>query len=110
MSRRRNYHHTYAVPGGSIKSVLSSINNFLKKTKLLSTVGHAIAPVVPYGQYINKGADLAANLGYGARRSHRKRTYRKKKIHGMGLLSLAGTGTRRTHAVRRRRRRTHMMM
>ena len=51
--------------GRGIKDVFNKVNNFLKKSKLVSTVGNALgAAGVPYASAI--GA-TAGSLGYGRR-------------------------------------------
>lgn len=44
--------------------------DFFKKSKLLSTVGRTLAPMVPgaWGTLANKAVDYAASQGYGRRR------------------------------------------
>lgn len=104
--RRPRVRRARRMQGGSFMDTLKKVNNFFKKTKLISTVGRALGTAgVPYASQI---AGVAGNLGYGRRR---RRTYRKKKVHAMHPevihaalmghgLSLAG-GRRR---VTRRRR------
>jgi hypothetical protein len=80
--RRRHVRHRRH--GGSI---LGSISDFLKKHRIISTIGSALGGVgVPYASAIGKAAGV---LGYGRRR--RRRVVRRR----------AGLGRRRT--VRRRR-------
>jgi hypothetical protein len=110
MSRRS----TYAIKGGSLKSFLNSVNNFLKKTKIVSTVGRTLAPLT--GQYsglANAGVDYLAKQGYGRRRRTRTRRnflgvgrvvhQKKKRVTGVrrrrmgaGALRLAGGRLRMT--------------
>jgi len=92
MSRRS----TYAIKGGSLKSFLSSVNNFLKKTKLVSTVGRAFAPMAGnYSGLANSAVDMAARAGYGRRR----RTRTRRNFLGVGRVvrqkKKRGTGVRR---------------
>lgn len=56
--------------GGSLKSVLNTANNFLKKTKAISKVSSALSGIVPYA---DKVATASSKLGYGKRRSKRGR-------------------------------------
>jgi hypothetical protein len=95
MPRKVNSRHVYAVKGGSFKSFLNSINNFLKKTKIVSTVGKALAPMAGvYSPLANAGVNLLASKGYGKKkRSPRKRTG--------GALRLAGGAVRRTRTMRK---------
>ena len=100
--------------GGSFKSFWGKAKKFLKKTKLLSTVGNALAPMAGPG-ILGKAARGAVNFaksqGYGRRRRIRRR--RKggalrpagsHKRYGRGSCggSLAPVG-----AGRRRRRSKH---
>jgi hypothetical protein len=109
----------YAVKGGSLKSFLNSVNNFLKKTKIVSTVGRALTPLVPgpYQGLAQSGVNLLASKGYGRRKIYKKckpgvryaglgminqekkKVYRRRR-HGMGALRLAGGAVRRTRMVK----------
>lgn len=96
MSRRNR---VYAVRGGSLKSFLSSVNNFLKKHKIVSTVGRALAPAIPIAGQIG---NAAAAFGYGRRRRTRRKRFlgvgrrRTARRRGTGALRLAGGAVRRT--------------
>ncbi len=60
--------------GKGIKDILSKANKFLRKTKLISTVGSALGAVgVPYAGQVGS---IAGTLGYGRRKP---RKYKKKK-------------------------------
>jgi len=91
MTSRRGRKHVYAVPGGALKDILNGVNNFLKKTQLISSVASIIPH--PIAQKIATGAKA---LGYG-----RRRRAPKKKVYGMGALSLAGGRVRRTRRMHR---------
>ena len=57
--------------GGSVKSFLGKANDFLKKTKLLSTVGNVLNNSVVPIQYRGIGSkmvDFARSSGYGSRK------------------------------------------
>ena len=57
--------------GGSVKSFLGKANDFLKKTKLLSTVGNVLNNSVvpmPYRSIGSKVVDFARSSGYGKRK------------------------------------------
>ena len=75
--------------GGSFKSFWGKAKNFLKKTKLLSTVGNAIAPALPgiWGSAARAGVNYAKSQGYGRRR----RIHRRRKG---GALRAAGSSKR----------------
>lgn len=82
----------YAVHGGSLKSFLGSVNNFLKKTKILSTAGRALAPLAgTYSPLANAGVNLLASKGYG-----KKKLAHRRRRRGTGALRLAGGAVRRT--------------
>lgn len=95
---------TYAIRGGSLKSFLSSVNNFLKKTKLVSTIGRSLAPLAGnYSGLANSAVDMAAKAGYGRKR----RTRRRKHVvaaHAPVFLGVGRRRHRRGAGVRRRRR------
>jgi len=108
-----NRRSTYAIKGGSLKSFLNSVNNFLKKTKVVSTVGRVLAPLAGnYSGLANSAVDMAARSGYGRKRVNRRRPVRRflgvgrvprrkrrvtglRKRHG-GALRLAGGRLRMT--------------
>lgn len=59
--------------GGSWKSFMGKASDFLKKSKLLSTVGRALAPMAgPYSGLAGKAVDYAEQAGYGRRRRYRR--------------------------------------
>jgi len=74
MPRHRRRHRRKV--GGSFKSFWGKAKKFLKKTKLLSTVGNALAPMAGPG-ILGKAARGAVNFaksqGYGRRRRIRRR-------------------------------------
>ena len=90
-----------------IKKALPKLNKFIKKHKLISTVGSALGSAgVPYA---GQGGNVAKAVGYGrrkrrvVRRRRRTTTGRGYKLAGQGY-KLAGNGRRRrTTTVRRRR-------
>ena len=61
--------------GAGFKSFWGKAKNFLKKTKLLSTVGNALAPMVPgvWGTAARGAVKFAKSQGYGRRRRIRRR-------------------------------------
>ena len=80
--------------GGSFKSFFRGVNNFLRKTHILSSVGSMIPVMRP-------AAAVAGLAGYG-----RRRRLRRRKPHGCrcgGGLSLAGSGLKLAGQGRRRR-------
>ena len=74
--------------GGSFKSFWDGTKNFLKKTKLLSTVGNSLNSLVPaqYRPMSSMAIDYAKNQGYGRRR-----------VRGGALMP---AGQRRMHLIR----------
>lgn len=75
--------------GGSFKSFWNGTKNFLKKTKLLSTVGNALNNALVPAQYrpmTNMALDYAKNQGYG-----------KRRVRGGALMP---AGQRRMHLYR----------
>jgi hypothetical protein len=101
MRRRRRTRHG----GTGIKDILSKINNFLRSTKIISSVGNALGTVgVPYASKIGS---VAGTLGYGRRRrtNYRARAPRamgyglrragrpRRRVMGVGALRLAGGGS-----------------
>lgn len=68
--------------GRGFMDFLSGANNFLKSSKLVSTIGSALGSAgVPFASQIGS---VAGSLGYG----------RRRRGHGLGL---AGAGRRRRH-------------
>lgn len=55
--------------GGSLRSTLGKINNYLKRTKAISKVSGALSGVIPYADTVHKYSSMA---GYGTRRRHRR--------------------------------------
>lgn len=53
--------------GGSIKSAMKKMNDWLRKTKVISKVGNVVAPMLPpaVGMIAKEGLNIAENLGYG---------------------------------------------
>ena len=96
--------------GGSVKSFMDKANQFLKKTKLLSTVGNvlnnSVVPI-PYRSIGSKMVDFARTSGYGRSRKIRRKVNMVKpgrigiinrgmlghglKLAGQGI-NLAGSG------------------
>ena len=75
--------------GGSFKSFWNGTKNFLKKTKLLSTVGNALNNALVPAQYrpmTNMALNYAKNQGYG-----------KRRVRGGALMP---AGQRRMHLYR----------
>ena len=59
--------------GGSLSGFWNKTKDFLKKTKLLSTVGRAIAPALgSFSPMAGRVADFASSQGYGRRRIRRR--------------------------------------
>ena len=93
---RTGRQRVYAIPGGSLKTFLRGVNNFLRKHKVISNTSKALSNMgVPYASTIG---NVASSLGYGTRR--RRTVGRKKKVsrrmRGLGALSLPGGALRRT--------------
>lgn len=86
--RRRR--HRKSMKGSGIMDWLSRANSFLRKHKILSTVGNALSGLHPG---IGHAAKAASLLGYGRR--HRRHRGGALKLAGAGL-GLAG-GRRRHH-------------
>lgn len=78
--------------GGGLLDFLRNAHNFIKSNKIISTVGNALAPVLPVAGTIGK---VAAAAGYGRRRRP-GRPRRVGRPVGSGL---------RTHMRKRRVRR-----
>jgi hypothetical protein len=91
--RRRRVGRPRKQYGGSI---FGSINDFLKKHRLISTVGNALGSVgVPYAGLVGKAAGV---LGYGKRRHYRRIHHRRVHLHRHRY----GYGLSRVHHRRRR--------
>lgn len=62
--RRRRHRKQH---GSGIKEVLSGVNNFLKKNKVISRVANAVGTVLPpgYSSVANGIGAAAGALGYG---------------------------------------------
>ncbi len=117
--------------GGGFLDAIKSAHNWIKSNKIISTVGNALGKIgVPYAGAIGTAA---GTLGYGRRRTHRRRVVRRRggalnlrsllsKVHGFvkgnqlvskglshfGHQKLAGIASsagygRRKRTVRRRR-------
>lgn len=87
LQRRRVYRR--GMRGKGFMSFLKKANRWLRKTKVLSTVGKALgAAGVPH---VGKYAGMAGKLGYGRRRRvvRRRRRGRGLRLAGSGL-GLAG--------------------
>jgi hypothetical protein len=96
--------------GGSVKSFLGKANDFLKKTKLLSTVGNVLNNSVipmPYRGIASKVIDFGKSKGYGKRKKikYTRNVVKPGRIaminrgmlgHGLKLagqgINLAGSG------------------
>ena len=77
VSRRR-------MKGGSIMKWLSKANNFLRRTKLISTAGKWYGKSgLPLSGLVNTGSNVAKVLGYGRMRKHV--VMRRRRI-GRGLV------------------------
>jgi len=95
--------------GGSFKKFLSGAKSFLKKSKLLSTVGSQLNKTfVPkaYQGIGNSVVDYAKKQGYGRRRRRRVRGRGScKRGHGLrpvgGSMMPVGEGRRKKSRVRR---------
>ena len=90
--------------GGSVKNFLGKANDFLKKTKLLSTVGNVLNNTIvpmPYRGLTQKVVDFGKSAGYGRKKIKYTRNKVKagriavinRSMLGQGLR-LAGSGTR----------------
>lgn len=53
--------------GGSFRSAMKKMNDWLKKTKVISKVGNIVAPMLPpsIGMVAKQGLNMADKLGYG---------------------------------------------
>jgi hypothetical protein len=89
----RKRHHRKSMHGKGIMSFLSRANNFLRKHKILSTVGNALSGIHPG---IGHAAKAASLLGYGRRRHSRRGGALRLAGAGLGLA-----GGRRRHHRRR---------
>ena len=89
--------------GGSVKTFLNKANEFLKKTKLLSTVGNVLNNSVvpmPYRGIASKVIDFGKSKGYGRSRKIRRKMNMVKpgrlNVINRGMLGqglrLAGSG------------------
>lgn len=107
--RRHKSHRTRRMHGrGKFMDFLNKANNWLKKTKVISTVANALGPVVPYASTVG---NVAGKLGYGRKRrrghrratgSGRRHTVRHHRMRGRGIghvytpqsgIGIAGTAT-----------------
>lgn len=102
--------------GGSFRSFINKAGDFLKKTKLLSTVGRQLAPLAgPYEGLASKAVDYAASQGYGRRRIRRGGALRPAgstkalRMHG-GMLNPVGGARMRSSLMRPRMPRRMPMM
>ena len=58
--------------GGSLKSFLSSANSFLKRSRILSSLGTMYSNMgLPYGAQVGMASTAARAMGYGKRRMRR---------------------------------------
>ena len=58
--------------GGSLKSFLSSANSFLKRSRILSSLGTMYSNMgLPYGAQVGLASGVARSMGYGKRRMRR---------------------------------------
>ena len=89
MPRRTRHKRTL---GGSWKSIWGKAKNFLKRTKLLSTVGSALSPMLPtqYRTLANGAINYAKSKGYGTKR-------RRRRIRRGGALRPAGARRKYGH-------------
>jgi hypothetical protein len=76
--------------GEGFKEILSSINKFLKKSKIISTLGPLASAIPGVGAFAAPLAGLAGSMGYGKKRKGPKK---KKAVKGRGL-GLVGSGLR----------------
>ena len=77
--------HRRRMRGRGLADFLGKANNFLRSSKLVSTIGNALgAAGVPFASQIGS---VAGSLGYGRRRRHRRGG--ALRLAGMGL-GLAG--------------------
>ena len=59
--------------GDGLMDVLKKANNFLKKTKIISTLGNAYATTgAPGSSVVGRAGALAGNLGYGKKRKRKR--------------------------------------
>jgi hypothetical protein len=98
MVLRRSHHggrrHRKSMHGRGIFDFLKKAHDFLRRHKIISTVGSALSGLHPAIGHITTGARA---LGYGRRR-HRH------KMHRGGALKLAGAGLGLAGGMRHRRR------
>lgn len=79
MGRRKRVHRRPRRYGGSF---LSNVHDFIKRHKIISTVGNALGAVgVPYASAVGKAAGV---LGYGRRRRRIGRPRRRIVRYGLG--------------------------
>ena len=80
--RRRRAHGTHRKKvrrGHGIGNFLRKANDWLKKTRVVSTVANALGGVgVPYAGAIGK---VSGALGYGRRRRHHRRAHGVRRVH-----------------------------
>ena len=58
--------------GGSLRSFLSSANSFLKRNKILSSIGTLYSNMgLPFGAQVGMASQVAKAMGYGKRRMRR---------------------------------------
>ena len=57
--------------GGSLRSFLNSANGFLKRNKILSSIGTMYSNMgLPFGAQVGMASQVAKAMGYGKRRRH----------------------------------------
>ena len=85
--------------GRGIKDWMSKANDFLKKTKLLSSVGNTLNQTVvplPFREIGNKIIDYGKSKGYGKRRIRRRVRGHGLRLAGGSLMPVGGS-----HVLRR---------
>ena len=86
MSSRVSKHRNRRLIGGSLKNFMSKANDFLKKTKLLSTIGNTLNNTVvpiPFRGLASKVIDYGVSKGYGRRKI--------RYVRGRGLQLAGGS-------------------
>ena len=91
----RKTHRRRSMRGRGFMDFIKGVSNFLKKTKIISTVGNALGTAFPVAGTIGKAASA---IGYGRARKRIVHTKIARRKLGRGT-NLAGAG----YGYRRRR-------
>tara|TARA_R110002153_G_scaffold83478_3_gene209870 strand:+ start:5007 stop:5363 length:357 start_codon:yes stop_codon:yes gene_type:complete len=104
MPRRR---HRRRKIGGSLKTFWNKAKGFLKRTKLLSTIGSRLVPMAgSYAPLAGAALGMVKRAGYGRRRGGALRPAGMRRIRGRGCCGGANmpVGGRRRRTRRRMNR------